>query len=61
MTPYERLRSLPGAEHYRKPGVTFDQLDATAYAISDNEAARRLNVARDELFQTINNDLDSVA
>ena len=40
---------------------TFDQLDATAYAISDKEAARRLNVARDELFQTINNDLNSVA
>jgi len=60
MTPYQRLRSLPGAEHYLKPGVTFDQLDATAYAISDNEAARRLNVARDELFQTINDDLDSV-
>ena len=55
MTPYEKLKSLPGSATFLKPGTTFKQLDAIAYAISDNEAARRLNQARKELFQTINN------
>lgn len=54
MTPYEKLKSLPDAKQFLKPGTTFEQLDAIAYAISDNEAARRLNQARSELFQTIN-------
>jgi transposase InsO family protein len=54
MTPYDKLRSLPNAEQYLKPGVTFDQLDAIALAISDNEAAQRLNQARADLFRSIN-------
>ena len=54
MTPYEKLKSLAGAAEYLKPGVTFEQLDAIAYTISDNEAARRLNQARTELFRSIN-------
>ena len=54
MTPYEKLKSLSGAAEYLKPGVTFEQLDAIAYTISDNEAARRLNQARAELFRSIN-------
>jgi transposase InsO family protein len=53
-TPYEKLKSLPDAAPYLKPGVTFDKLDALAYAISDNEAARRLNEARGTLFRSIN-------
>jgi len=35
-----------------KPGVTFATLDALAAAMSDNEAARRLNAARAKLFHT---------
>ena len=61
MTPYEKLKSLPNADQYLKPGVTFDQLDAIADAVSDNEAARRLNQARTELFRSINNALKPVA
>ena len=53
-TPYEKLKSLPEAAQYLKPGVTFDQLDAIAYAISDNDAAQRLNAARAILFRSIN-------
>ncbi len=53
-TPYEKLKSLPEAAQYLKPGVTFDDLDALAYAISDHEAARRLNEARATLFRSIN-------
>jgi hypothetical protein len=54
MTPYEKLKSLPEADQHLKPGVSFDDLDAIAYAISDNEAARRLNEARSTLFRSIN-------
>lgn len=54
MTPYDKLKTLPDVEQSLKPGITFEQLDAIAYAISDNEAARRLNQARAELFRSIN-------
>jgi hypothetical protein len=55
MTPYEKLKSLPLAEQYLKPCISFQQLDAQASAISDNEAAQRLNDARTILFKTIFN------
>ena len=53
-TPYEKLKSLPEATRYLKPGITFQQLDAIATECSDNEAAQRLNNARTTLFQFIN-------
>ena len=46
MTPFEKLKSLPLAKQFLKPGITFQQLDAQASAMSDNEAAERLNKAR---------------
>jgi hypothetical protein len=55
MTPYEKLKSLPLAEQFLKPGITFSQLDAQASAMSDNEAVERLNNARTTLFKTIFN------
>ena len=55
MTPYDKFKSLPQAEQYLKPGVTFLQLDLQANAMSDNEAAQRLNDARAKLFKTIFN------
>ena len=55
MTPYEKLKSLPEAKQYLKRGITFQQLDAQAGEISDNEAAQRLNDARAILFKTIFN------
>jgi transposase InsO family protein len=55
MTPYEKLKSLPQAEQFLKPGVSFKQLDAQASAMSDNDAAQRLNHARAILFKTIFN------
>lgn len=54
MTPYEKLKSLPTASAFLKPGITFEQLDKIATAHSDNTAAERLNVARKKLFQSIN-------
>jgi len=53
MTPYDKFKSLLDADTFLKPGVTFQQLDTQALAISDNEAARQLNVARMTLFQSI--------
>jgi len=55
MTPYEKLKSLPLAKEYLRPGITFQTLDTQASAISDNEAAQRLNNARAILFKTIFN------
>ena len=53
MTPYDKLKSLPDAKQYLKPGMTFKQLDAIAHAISDNDAAKRLQEAKQQLFKTI--------
>ncbi len=52
-TPYEKLKSLPDAESYLKEGITFNLLDEKAQEMSDNEAAEKLNQARDELFRAI--------
>lgn len=53
MTPYEKLKSLPNATRFLKPGVTFEQLDALTMEISDNEAAAQLHKARQQLFKHI--------
>ncbi len=58
LMPYEKLKSLPTAKDSLKPGVTFEQLDAIAATISDNEAARRLNEALTKLFQSIHRSSD---
>jgi len=50
MTPYEKLRSLPNAEIFLKPGITFELLDKIAYAKSDNEYAALTQKAKVELF-----------
>ncbi len=53
MTPYERLRSLPGAEACLTSGTTFADLDAAACVTSDNEAARLLTDACERLFRSL--------
>jgi transposase InsO family protein len=52
MTPYEKLKSLPNAALYLKPGISFNILDVLARERSDQEAAQRMQRARDQLFQT---------
>jgi transposase InsO family protein len=54
MTPYEKLKSLPDAARYLKLEITFKKLDEVASECSDNEAAKRLNLAKAKLFQLIN-------
>ena len=53
MTPYEKLKSLPQTHTFLKAGLTFKQLDEIAYTISDNEAAKQLTEAKQQLFNTI--------
>ena len=53
MTPYDKFKSLPGAEDYLKPGTRFEILNKVAHQISDNQAADQLQKARQELFKTI--------
>ena len=52
-TPYEKLKSVPNASECLKPGITFEQLDAQAAMMSDNDAALALNKARKKLFKDI--------
>jgi len=52
-TPYEKFKSLENAKQYLKDGVTFDDLDKIALAITDNEAADQLNEERKKLFKII--------
>ena len=52
-TPYERLKSIKGAERFLKPGLSFAALDAEANALSDLESARLVNRERDKLFHAV--------
>ena len=60
-TPYEKLKSLPQAESYLRPGVTFETLDAIANQMSDNQFAERMVKARSNLFQQISGFANQVA
>ena len=53
ITPFEKLKSLPDAECYLKSGISFEGLGELAHRISDNEAAGRMQQAKNELFDTI--------
>lgn len=52
-TPYERLRSLPDAERYLAPGMTFAQLDAIARRMSDTDYAILMQNKKAELFKNL--------
>ena len=53
ITPYEKLKSLPNAEHYLKPGITFEDLDKVAFAMSDLDAVNATRKACNQLFRCI--------
>jgi hypothetical protein len=53
MTPYERLKSLPNAKTYLKPGVYFEKLDKQVMAITDNACAESLQKERSKLCNLI--------
>ena len=50
-TPYEKLKSLPQAAQYLKPGLSFQQLDRLAGTSSDTECARRMGRAKQALLR----------
>lgn len=52
-TPYERLKSLPNAEQYLRPGISFEELDKIAYALSDNEFAEKMEKAKKEMLKSL--------
>lgn len=52
-TPLEKLKSLPDACRYLKPGTTFEHLDQLAHAMTDSQAAEQLNQRRKALFAKI--------
>lgn len=56
MTPYDKFKSLPAAEHYLKKGLTFKKLDDIARAMTDNQAADFLQQQRSLLFKHIHED-----
>ena len=60
-TPYERLKSLPEAESYLRPGITFEKLETIANQMSDNQFAERMVKARSNLFQQISRFANRVA
>lgn len=51
-TPYARFRGLKNAAQYLKEGVTFAELDALAYAKSDNQCATLMQEAKYQLFKS---------
>ena len=60
-TSYEKLKSLPEAESYLRPGLTFETLDAIANQMSDNQFAERMVKARSNLFGQISRFANRVA
>lgn len=52
-SPYDKLKNLPNAEHYLKPGLSFEQLDKIAYAQSDNDFAEKMEKAKKEVLKNL--------
>ena len=53
MTPYEKLKSLPGSKRHLKDGITFEKLEKTAMCHTDNEMANIVQKERSKLFDKI--------
>lgn len=53
MTPYEKLKSLDGAEGYLRDRVTFAMLDEIAYAMSDTDWALSMDAAKYCMFKAL--------
>ena len=53
-TPWERLKAIPDYETFLKDGTTAQALELQANAMSDNAAAKKVQLARKQLFQSFN-------
>lgn len=54
MTPWEKFKSIPDCHSLLKPVITFNLLEEKAHSVSDNEAAKQVQQARQRLFQSFN-------
>ena len=61
MTPWERLKTIPEYETFLKDGVTAQALELQANEMSDNAAAKKVQLARKQLFQSFNHRSKSAA
>ncbi len=52
-TPWETLQRLPWAAQYLRPGVSLAMLKRIAAALSDTEAAQRMQQAKQQLFEQL--------
>src|SRR5580704_15357743 len=50
-TPYQKLKSLPGAAAYLKPGITMEALERLEAAMSDTEFARKMGAAKGKVLR----------
>jgi transposase InsO family protein len=53
MTPFEKLASLPNIEEHLKPGITLEGLTAFANEMSDEQAAKKLQTIKQQIFSKI--------
>ncbi|MFW7342335.1 transposase family protein [Pollutimonas sp. H1-120] len=60
-TPLEKLASLGPEQRNLRPDTTLEMLHSEAAAMSDNEAAARLQKARTALFKSLNRRLNRAA
>ena len=52
-TPYEKLKSLSGANGYLKRHIFFEDLDKKAYTESDTEFGKKVNEEKTKMFQKL--------
>ena len=50
-TPYEKLKSLPGAAQFLKPSLSLLHLDQQAQQMNDTECARKMSSAKTRLLR----------
>jgi transposase InsO family protein len=52
-TPYEKLKSLPEAQKFLKPGIGFESLERRAGQMSDTEAAQKMRQEKAKLMRQV--------
>lgn len=51
LTPFQKLKSLPGAAQYLKPGIRMEAMDRMAAAMSDTEFATKMGAAKRKMLR----------
>jgi hypothetical protein len=53
MTPYEKLKSLPQAEKFLKPGIRLESLERRARRMSDTASGQKMRQAKAVLLRAV--------